>query len=378
MTLLNLLILLSLLLVPALVILTANNVAEIASSIKLDNTTQSLNNGKFTLSSVLTIRNPGPFNAEAGITASVKGSQGTPISVTAPKLTVKAGSPLQRIPVSVEIDLRKVSEEDVKRLASRSENFIIELSANIGIPPITSLAAEATAQITWLPPIHNFTVGQPIIRGMTPTQIKVEVPFSFDNQSPFFTVNEESLISVFNSTGQQVGGGTLIISAQPSTKWSDSAKITLSPPTNLGDLLLKDATLRYRADVDFSLSGLPIATKLSKNIVLNWGAPIKNPQITTTLVPVNSTHTKVIATLSFKNNNNYLTVDGSITPKLVKASGNTWMGNTQQVQVTPGESASLNFSVIVPNSQLMSTPVKVVLGIETQLGSVDLEVGSIG
>jgi hypothetical protein len=327
---------------------------------------------------VLTIRNPGPFNAEAGITASVKGSQGTPISVTAPKLTVKAGSPLQRIPVSVEIDLSKVSEEDVKRLASRSENFIIELSANIGIPPITSLAAEATAQITWLPPIHNFTVGQPIIRGMTPTQIKVEVPFSFDNQSPFFTVNEESLISVFNSTGQQVGGGTLIISAQPSTKWSDSAKITLSPPTNLGDLLLKDATLRYRADVDFSLSGLPIATKLSKNIVLNWGAPIKNPQITTTLVPVNSTHTKVIATLSFKNNNNYLTVDGSITPKLVKASGNTWMGNTQQVQVTPGESASLNFSVIVPNSQLMSTPVKVVLGIETQLGSVDLEVGSIG
>jgi len=147
-TVLNLLILLSLLLVPALVILTANNVAEIASSIKLDNTTQSLNNGKFTVSSVLTIRNPGPFNAEAGVTASVKGSQGTPISVTAPQLTVNAGSPLQRIPVSIEIDLSKVSEEDARRLASRLENFTIELSANIGIPPITSLAAEVTAQVT--------------------------------------------------------------------------------------------------------------------------------------------------------------------------------------------------------------------------------------
>ena len=318
-TVLNLLILLSLLLVPALVILTANNVAEIASSIKLDNTTQSLNNGKFTVSSVLTIRNPGPFNAEAGVTASVKGSQGTPISVTAPQLTVNAGSPLQRIPVSIEIDLSKVSEEDARRLASRLENFTIELSANIGIPPITSLAAEVTAQVTWLPPIHNFTIGQPIIQGMTPTQINVEVPFSFDNQSPFFTVNGEGLISIFNSTGQQVGGGTVTISAQPLTKWSNSAKITISPPTNLRDLLLKDSTLRYRADANFSLSGLPITTQLTKNILLNWGAPIKTPQITTNLTPVNSTHTKVITTLSFKNNNKYLTIIGSITPKLFDA-----------------------------------------------------------
>jgi hypothetical protein len=243
--------------------------------------------------------------------------------------------------------------------------------------PITSITAEATARVTWLPPIHNPAIGQPTIKGMTPTQIMIELPFSFENQSPFFAVNGEGVISVFNSTDHQVGLGTLKITSQPMTKWNDSAQITLSPPTNLEDLLLKDATLRYRADMEFTLTGLPIATKLSKSINLNWGAPIKNLKISTTQTPVNATYTRVKAMLSFLNNNNILTIDGSITPKLVNGSGDTWVGNKQQLHVTPGETASLNFDIVVPNSQLMSSP-KLVLGLETQLGSIDLEVGSLG
>jgi hypothetical protein len=376
-TILNVLILLSLLLLPTLLILTAYNVAGVVGSIKLDNTTQSLEGGKFTLSSVLTIRNPGPFNAEADVAASVEGSGGTPISVSAPQLSVEPGNQPQRIPVSVVIDLSRVSAEDARRLASNSENFTIEVSAHAGLQPITSMAVEATAQVTWLPPIHNPAIGQPTLKDVTPTQITVNVPFTFENQSPFFAVDGEGIISLFNSTDHQVGAGTLKVSSQPSTKWNGSAEITLSPPTNLQDLLLKDARLKYRAEIEFTLAGFPTTTKLSKTIALDWGAPIENPKLTTSQAPVNSTHTRVTATLSFLNNNQILTIDGSITPKLVDGSGDTWVGKAQLLHSSPGEATSLSFDMVIPNSQLMNSP-KLVLGVETQLGSTNLEAGSLG
>ena len=377
-TLLNVLIFISLFLLPTLLLLSANNIIGVASSIKLDDPTPSFKDGKLTLSSTLTIRNPGPFNVQAGITASVTGNRGTEIGITGPQLNVETGSQERRIPVTVEIDLSTISEEDVRRLASNSENFTVEVSAHISLMPIASVIADATAQTQWLPPIHNLTVGKPTVKEASPTQITLEVPFSFENQSPFFALEGEGVISVFDSTDHQVGGGVIKFSFQPSTKWSDSAQIALSPPTNVRDLLLNEATFKYRTDEQITLKGFPVTLTMSQSLDLEWGVLIKSPQVHTSYTPLNSTHTRITATLSFLNNNRFITMDGAITPRLVNNSGGTWVGNTQQLHVPPGGTASLNIEMVVPNSQLTIGSPRLVLGVETKLGSIDLEVTSLG
>jgi hypothetical protein len=377
-TLLNLLILVSLFILPNIIVLTANNVAGVANSIKLAEPTPTFKDGVLTLSSILTIRNPGPFKIEAGITGTAKDDQGTQIGVTSTQLQVKTGTEEQKIPVNLVIDLTTLSEKDGTRLASNPENITIEASAHVGIQPITTLTAEATAQVNWLPPMSNLTVGQPILRDANKKQVTVEVPFSFENQSPFFGFEGDGVISVFNSSNQQVGGGVLKVQSQPSTKWSDSAKIVLSLPASADYLLLRDATFRYRVEEAFTLKGFPITTRMNQNITIDWGAPISNRQISTSYSPINSTHIRVLTTLSFLNNNRFITADGSVTPRLVNDSGQSWVGTTQPLKVAPGGTATLNFDVIIPNSLLISGNPRLVLGVDTQIGSIDLEANSLG
>jgi len=375
---LNLLILISILLLPALLSASIYNVAWVANSIKIANPTQTLNGAKVTVSTVLTIRNMGPFPIEAGLTASIRGDLGTWVGVTAPKLSIPADSQLRSIPVAVEIDLSSVSEDDVKRLAFNPENFTVTVSATVSMLPIVSLGAEASAKATWLPPLHNFTIGTPLVADVNPTQIKLKVPFSFENQSPFFALRGTGIIRLFDSNDQYVGEGTITVSAQPRTEWSGSAPIMVTAPMDLGDLLLNDEVLKYRADLEFTLTDYNMVMKaLSQGIELEWGAPIKNPQTQTSLAPVNSTHTKISGALSFTNGNRFLTLDGVITPKLVNSAGETWAGKTQQVRVVPGSAVSLTMGVVVPNSQLLSG-LRIVLGYKTKTLSFDLEVGPLG
>jgi hypothetical protein len=375
---LNLLILVSIFILPALIFLTAYNIASVANSIKIANPTQTLTGSKITVSTVLTIRNTGPFEINAGITPSIRSDHGTWIGVTGPKLAIPADSQVKSIPIAVEIDLSTVTEDDAKRLAFNSENFTIEISANVGMSPIISLGAEVSAKATWLPPLHNLTIGTPVVREASPTQIKIELPLSFENQSPFFTVNGVGIIRLFDST-DQTGEGTIKISAKPGTKWSESTQITLAPPTNIKDLLLNDATLNYQGNLELTLTDYPVVMKaLSQNIELDWGAPIKNPQIQTSSTPVNSTHTRIKGTMNFLNNNHFLTLDGAITPKLVNVVGDTWIGKTQQIHVVPGSTGSLSLDVVVPNNQLPERGLRLVLNIESTSGFFDLEVGSFG
>ena len=124
---LNLLILFSIFILPALIFATAYDIASVASTIKIANPTQTLTGSKVTASTVLTIRNTGPFSINADITPSIRSDQGTWIGVTAPKLAIPADSQVKSIPVAVEIDLGTVTEDDAKRLVFNPENFTIKV-----------------------------------------------------------------------------------------------------------------------------------------------------------------------------------------------------------------------------------------------------------
>ncbi|MCX6649847.1 MAG: hypothetical protein NTV61_10760 [Candidatus Bathyarchaeota archaeon] len=375
---LNILIFISLLILPGLLYISANNVANVAASIKTTAPTQTLNNNKLTISTTLTITNPGPFTVEASFTPKIEGNQGTQIGITGQKIQIPADTQQHNIPVSLEIDLSKISDEDINRLANNPENFTISLSASTALQPIISIGAEATAHLNWLPPIHNYTIRTPTITEVTPTQITIQVPLSFENQSTFLTVDGEEKIKIFDPTNQQVGEGNLKITAEPTTKWSTPATITLTPTNNIEDLLLKDTTTQYRIESDFTLTNYPITSTRTQTFTLEWGALIKNPQTQTSATPLNATHTKIMAQLSFLNNNHYITLDGTINPKIVNQTGESWAAKSQQIHVPPGTNTSLNFEFVIPNNQLISGLLKLMLDIQTQLGSTELEVTTLG
>jgi hypothetical protein len=375
---LNILIIISLLILPSVIYISVINVEEVANSIKLNKITSTYSENKLTLSSTLTIKNPGPFNVEADFTSTVEGNQGTQILVTGQKIQVPANSPSQDIPVSIEVDLSKITDEDVKRLAINPENFTVGISASIGLQPITSIGAEATATINWLPPMHNFTIGAPTIKEVLPTKTTVEIPISFENQSTFFTIDAETIVKIFDQSNQKISEQTIKITSEPKTKWRNTITLTVPPPNNIQRLLQEDTTIKYTAETIFGLTNYPINSTRITHFDLKWGALIKNPQIQTSAVPLNATHTKLTAQLSFLNNNRYITIEGTITPKIVNQTGGTWTASTQQIHTPPNTNAALNFEWTIPNSQLTSNQLKLVLGIQTQLGSTDLEVTTLG
>jgi hypothetical protein len=373
----NLLILISLFLLPGLLYISATNVADVASSINLVNTTQAYNAQKLVISSILTIRNPGPFAVEAGFTSTVEGTQGTHIGINGQKIQIPPDATQHNIPIHIEIDLSKISDEDVKRLAYNQEDFTIVVLASMGLPPITSIDAKATVQLTWLPPIHNFAIGTPSVKEVTSKQITVQMPISFENQSTFFTVAGEATITIFDQSNQQIGGETIKITSEPKTKWNNSVTITLTPPNNIQNLLQEDATIQYRVETKFTLVNYPLTTTETSTFNLEWGALIKNPQIQTNATPLNTTHTKIMAKLNFFNNNHYITINGTIIPRIVNQTGDSWIDQTQQIHVPPNTSAALNFAWVIPNNQLIGGQLRLVLGIQTQFGSTALEVTTL-
>jgi hypothetical protein len=375
---LNLLIFFSIFLLPALILVAGYNVAGVASTIRVENPTQTITSSKVAVSTVLTVKNTGPFPVEVEIIASVKGNKGTQVRVVGPKLSIPVDLQLKTLPITIEVDLSSITDEDAKRLAISPENITIIVTAQVGLTSIVSLSADATALVSWLPILHNLTIGTPIMTGMNPTQLTLDVPISFENQSPFFSVNGGGVIKLFDST-TQVSESKLQVIVEPTSKWSDTAQFALLPPSDPSSFLLTDKTLTYTAVAEFTFNNYPLTIDMSEQIInLDWGALIKDPQITVTRTAVNSTHTRVKGTLTYHNNNQYITLDAAVTPKLVSTSGSTNRGETQQVHVEPEASSSLSLDIVVPSTQLSGGSLKLKLGIESTLGSFDVEVSPLG
>jgi hypothetical protein len=377
-TVLNLLIYLTLFFLPALIIVTGYNVTGVMSAISVDNPTQTITNDKITISTVLRVRNPGPLPLEAELQASINGDHGTQVRMVTPKLSIPADLQLKIVPINLEVDLTQITNEDMMRLGISPENITITVTAHVSLTPLVSLRADASAHVDWLPILYNLTVGTPILTEINPIRLAFEVPISFENQSPFFGVNGVGVLRLYNSS-TQVSESSLHVIADPTSKWSGSAQFVVPPPSDPSSFILEDKTLTYRVTSEFTFTNYPVTLKgPEKNVILEWGALIKNPKTTTTYTPVNSTHTRVQGTLTYHNNNHLITLDAAVTPKLVNAQGDAYLGKTQQVHVPPGAASSLTLEIVAPNSQLVGGGLKLELGIESPLGSFNVEVNLLG
>lgn len=239
---------------------------------------------------------------------------------------------------------------------------------------------ERDFEFEWLPPVHNLTIGSPIIEGMTPTEVTLLVPASFENLSQYLSVKGVGLIRLFDPQDKLVGSGSINILAEPGECWSNSTRIHLSLPGDLAGLILNDTVLRYRAEADVTLTDLNVKVEgFESELELEWGALVKDIVTTTGFAPLNMTHTMVSAELKFKNNNHFLSLEGAVTPMIMKSGSIVYSGESTPLYVQAGSLGTISFEMPLPNSLLLSGgEISLLVRVETECGDFDLEAGTIG
>ena len=373
-TVLNALILLSLLTLPTLTILTIANITGIAQTINLEDTNQAYTENKITISAILTLNNPGPFQAEAKIEATLSDTRGNQYPIKGPQLILPPGP--HRVPVEVSVDLTNLLQEQLQSLALNPENLTLTAVATVGLQPIASITADTTATIHWMPPMHNLAISEPRITSITPTQITVETQVSFDNQSPT-QLNADLQVKLTDSNSQQVGGGVLDITADPGSVYSQPLQLNITPPANIDPLT--DHTYTYTVAQELKINDYNITYPISQQqIQIHWGALIKNPQLTTNITPIDSTNSHLDYYVTYTNNNQYIPLDADITPKVLKGSETILAGPAQTIHTNPGSQGSISGQITIANAMLLQEDLKLVFHISTGYGDYDVEVGTLG
>jgi hypothetical protein len=88
-------------------------------------------------------------------------------------------------------------------------SFTLYGSAFLNYANIIPFGFEANTTIPWGAPLFNFTAGMPEYTVYNGTHLTTNVPISFQNHSPYFSVTGTIQIEIFNHRQQLLGIGTI-------------------------------------------------------------------------------------------------------------------------------------------------------------------------
>jgi hypothetical protein len=87
---------------------------------------------------------------------------------------------------------------------------------------------EANETIPWGAPLYNFTAGIPEYARYNVTHMRMSVPISFQNHSPYFSVTGTIRVEILNSLGQLLGTGTTSVDVASNAVYDDSVEALVS------------------------------------------------------------------------------------------------------------------------------------------------------
>jgi hypothetical protein len=208
----------------------------------------------------------------------------------------------------------------------------------------------------WEAPIANFTVGAVSGSSITSSGIQIIVPVSFENHSPWLSVNTHVAITVTNATsGTILGTSTIEIDAVPRSNFSQQVSLTISPPQSmLNGLVFGDRTLELNLDIGGHFAGFAFTSH--RSITYAWGAPFDSLVVgSSTVAAFNSTDFVVSLPVSFADHSSFLSVSTTISALLLNAtSGATAGGGSIAVSASPNGqfSSTLRVYAKIPTQSL--------------------------
>jgi hypothetical protein len=196
---------------------------------------------------------------------------------------------------------------------------------------------------TWKAPLSGLITGDASVAPFNSTAVQVTVPVSFTNGNSLLDLATNLNVAILNqTTGVQVGSGSLPVSAPPDKSFSGNLTATIKfGSSTISSLAFNDATLNYDAMISGTYSGT--AFSFDRALQVNWGAPLANFTVgRPTMAAFNSTDFRVSLPVSFTDHSESTSVSTTIGALLLNAtSGATAGGGSIPVSASPdGQFAS--------------------------------------
>jgi len=223
-------------------------------------------------------------------------------------------SPGSRATLSIPINMRfeELEEETIENLLYNDQVLKAFVIFEAAVKPFIKLIADARLDIEWGAPLHDLKIGSPTVSPFNNTHFLVEMPVSFQNRNPYVDIDAIVDVSILDADGSRIGYGTLHVKAGPKSSYSDNVRIVMRLPPLVEELLFSDRLLSYTAVIEITPSAGP-RTTVSREITYQWGAPLKGFKLGEPVVkPYNETHLAFSIPVSFSNNNEHISLDGTL------------------------------------------------------------------
>jgi len=239
--------------------------------------------------------------------------------------------------IPINIQLKELSKETLENLLYNDQTLKAIILFKSSVKPFIRLAVDAELRIDWGAPIHGLKIGSPTPSLLNNTHMLVEIPLSFKNRNSYIGIDAVANISILDDRGSRMGYGALRVKAGPSSSYSDTAKIVAKLPSPAEGLLLNDTLLSYNVVLEIADSS-GLKTTISRKISYMWGAPLKGFKLgEPTFKPYNDTHLTFSLPISFKNNNEHISLDGLLRLVMYNASTGELVGSgALSIYVGPG------------------------------------------
>ncbi len=173
----------------------------------------------FTVTLPIMFDNRGYYNlADLNITTVITDSGGTPIS--------RATTHAARVPPQNNATIYHQVSFNIDEIIANADclftdsAFSLYGSIRLDYANLIPFGFGANKTIPWGAPLFNFTAGMPEYSAYNATHLRVDVPISFQNHSPYFSVIGTVRIELFNDSHQLLGEGVVFVDVPPDAAYS--------------------------------------------------------------------------------------------------------------------------------------------------------------
>lgn len=107
-------------------------------------------------------------------------------------------------------------------------NLTVRGQVHLDYASVIPLGVETNKTIPWGAPLSNFTVGIPAYSAYNSTHFRVDVPISFQNNSPYFSVTGALRVEIFNDEHQLLGSEVVPVDVPSSNMYDGGIEMLIN------------------------------------------------------------------------------------------------------------------------------------------------------
>lgn len=140
-------------------------------------------------------------------------------------------SPQQNATIYQNVTFNLNATTTLERYLFDDSNFTLHSLVHLNYANLIPFGFENNSTIHWGAPLFNFTADTPQYSPFNSTHTGVNIPISFQNHSPYFSVTGTIRAEIFNNGHQLIGEGVATIDVPPNHPYSGEIGALINVPT---------------------------------------------------------------------------------------------------------------------------------------------------